>query len=78
MPQQTDMSPSDYPFSITPHDSNVVAFHRAISIAVGGAVKITRYDDTTDTLTLPAGVIPMRVKVLWSTGTTATGFAGFR
>lgn len=78
MARQTDMSPSDYPFSITPNDSTVLGSHRAISVAVGGAIKITRLDDTTDTITVPAGVIAMVIKVLWSTGTTATGFAGYR
>lgn len=74
---QTDMSPSNYPFTITPHDSNVVASHRSISISTGGDVKVTRLDDTTDTLPLPAGIIPMRIKVLWATGTTASGFVGY-
>lgn len=78
MATQTDMSPSEYPFAITPSDSAELPLHRSISISTAGNVKVTRLDGTTDTLALPAGVIPMRIRVLWSTGTTASGFVGYR
>jgi hypothetical protein len=75
---QTDSSPSEFPFAITPSDT-VALTHaiRGFSVAVGGTVKVTRLDGSTDTLTLPAGVCPARVLLIWATGTTATGFVGY-
>lgn len=74
---QFDISSSAFPFSITPSDTVDLAVKpKAITIAVGGAVKFTRLDGTTDTITLPAGVWPAQISRLWATGTTATGFGG--
>lgn len=75
---QTDMSPSQGPYAITPDDSNNLSPPiRCFSIAVGGDVKVTRFDGTEATLTLPAGICPAQVIRIWSTGTTATGFVGY-
>ncbi len=52
---------------------------RALLVDVAGAVKVTYADGLADTVTLVAGVWhPMQVKIVWSTGTTATGLhAGY-
>ncbi len=72
MPRQdpgTDIRP------ITANDATVFPVTRAFSIAVGGDVKLRTADRNIVTVTLPAGVIPVGIDMLWSTGTTATGFA---
>lgn len=75
---QTDSSPSDLPFSITPSDTiDIPRKIRSFSVAVGGNVKVTRLDGTDDTLSLPAGMCPAGVKRIWATGTTASGFVGY-
>lgn len=75
---QSDASPSPAPFSITASDSVPISPPiRSFSVQVAGNVKVTRLDGTTDTLPLPAGVCPGAVKLIWSTGTTATGFVGY-
>lgn len=77
MTLQTDMSPSEAPFSITPNDGvDLTITPRAVIIASAGTMKVTKLDGTTDTLTLPAGIFPMRVRRIWATGTTATGISG--
>ncbi len=75
---QSDSSPSDLPFPITPADgSDISPPIRSFSIAVGGDVKVRRRDGTDVVLTLPAGMCPATVKRIWATGTTATGFVGY-
>lgn len=69
--------------SVTPHDSNEVTMNplsngmqypRGFMVNVAGDVKLTDLDDTAVTLTVLAGIIyPICFKVMWSTGTTATG-----
>jgi hypothetical protein len=77
MAGQSDNSPSEYPFSITPNDNaDLAQITRAVILANGGTLKITRLDNSTDTLTLPAGSFPMKVRRVWATGTTATGISG--
>lgn len=77
MAGQSDNSPSELPFSITPDDANDLPhITRALILANGGTVKITRLDGTTDTLTLPAGSFPMKVRRVWAAGTSATGISG--
>lgn len=78
MSQQTDMSPAANPFLITPADTGAITpAIRGFSVAVAGNVKVTRLDGTTETWALPAGVFPGAVRLIWSTGSTATGFVGF-
>lgn len=65
--------------AITPNDSTTITVTRAILVDVAGTVKVTYVDGLADTVTLIAGVWhAMQVKVIWSTGTTATGIhAGY-
>ncbi len=66
----------DY-WTITPSDSTDLAVNvRAIVIAVAGDIKVTRVDGTAVTLTVPAGLLPIRATRVWATGTTATGLTG--
>jgi len=78
MTLQTDMSPSDDYFAITPSDTvDLPKPIRALGVAVGGTVKVTKPNGAQDTLTLPAGVFPMKVVRIWAGGTAATGLTGF-
>lgn len=75
---QSDSSPSANPYLITPSDTVALTPPiRSFSIAVAGNVKVTTLDGRTETWPLPAGMCPGAVRLLWSAGTTATGFVGF-
>lgn len=69
-------APAQKGFSITPDDSNDLSLStRAIYTGKGGTLVCTLLDDTSDTTftTLPAGMIlPIRVKRVKATGTTAS------
>ncbi|MEJ2816383.1 hypothetical protein [Caulobacter sp. CCG-8] len=72
--KQNSAFPAEDFYPVTPDNANDLAvFTRAICLAVGGDVKVHKLDGTAVTLTLPAGVIPIRVRRIWSIGTTATG-----
>lgn len=49
----------------------------AFSVAVGGDVVVITAKNDTVTLTVPAGVIPLRIKQIKSTNTTASGFVAY-
>ena len=69
--------PGDDCFPITPADGTDLEVNtRALVIAAGGDVKFNTESGQTRTCTFPAGVIPIRVSRVWSTGTTATGISG--
>lgn len=69
--------------SITPDDSNDIDTSkgaRSVYVGTTGNVKVTFFDGTVQTLpNLAAGVHhPMKVKRIWSTGTTASNiFVGY-
>ncbi|RJP21671.1 MAG: hypothetical protein C4529_07020 [Deltaproteobacteria bacterium] len=71
--------PIENGFAVTPHDSNEVA-QTTRAIWVGGAgtlVVITRGGDTLTLVGVPAGtLLPIRAKIVKSTGTTATSIVG--
>lgn len=69
------MDPSTDIRPITKNDSTVFPVTRAFSVAVGGDVKLRTADGNTVTVTLPAGVFPVGIDMIWSAGTTASGFA---
>lgn len=65
-------------FPITPADGADIAVEtRWISVAVGGALVVDKLDGTSVTLTLPAGIFPIRAQRVRATGTTATGLVGY-
>lgn len=68
-------SPATRLINITPDDGSDLAFvTRAINVAESGAVRVTTRGDDIATVAVAAGVpFPIRVKRIWSTGTTATG-----
>ena len=73
------VSPASNFFDITPHDSNELAyFTRGIYVGIGGDVVLTSVNDETVTFVGVAGgsVLPVRAKILKSTGTTATNIIG--
>lgn len=74
--QNSDLPASRF-FAITPHDSNDLAVTtRALIVSVGGTLKVNDENGTTHALTVPAGVIPIRVTRVFSTDTAATGITG--
>lgn len=62
---------------VSPDDDNDLAREPvALLIGTAGALKVTTADN--DTLTfgnVPAGILPLRVKRVWLTGTDATNIA---
>ncbi len=65
--------------SITPHDTNELATAtRAIYVGVAGDVTATLARDSASVLfkAMPVGVHPISVKLVKSTGTTATNIVG--
>lgn len=68
-------SPATGAFAITPNDStDLTSFTRAVYIGGAGDLKVdTITNDTVTFSGVPAGtVFPIRVKKVYSTGTTAT------
>lgn len=66
-------------FAVTPHNSNELTYvTKALYVGTTGDVKVTMYDGTAVTFTaVPAGaILPICVKVIWSTGTTASNIVG--
>lgn len=71
---RADLGASEGFYPVTPDDGNDLAVEaRALCITVGGTLSVDRVDGQTVTITVPAGVIPIRVQRVWATGTTATG-----
>ncbi|MFA5262201.1 MAG: hypothetical protein WC378_00135 [Opitutaceae bacterium] len=61
---------------VTPSDTTAVLY-RGLLATVAGVIKVTMWDDTVVSVPVLAGVIyPLLVKLVWSTGTTATGIVG--
>lgn len=69
-----DSGPSGQSFAVTPNDSTAVPVGRALIVGTAGNITGRLVDDTADTVfPLPAGIHPMRFKLIKATGTTATG-----
>lgn len=63
---------------ITPSDvADITAGSRALLIETGGALKVNTVNDNTRTINVPAGILPLQVKRVWSTGTTASNISAF-
>lgn len=74
-------SPSDPAatiFEITPNDSaDLDQPTIALNVATPGRVRVTTIDGSVGTISLhPGQTLPIRVKRVWHTGTTATGISG--
>jgi len=70
----TGIEGSEDCFPVTPHDTNELAvIPRGLLIAVGGTLKITQENNQVRALTVPAGFISCRPRIVWSAGTSATG-----
>jgi hypothetical protein len=68
-------APAAGAFAVTPHDTNELTYwSRSLWIGGAGTVKVTMVDGTVVTFTgVPAGtILPVRAKIVWSAGTTAT------
>lgn len=75
MSEFTSVVPGTKSYAVTPNDSeDLPAQARVLRVDVGGTLKFTTINDTTDTWTVYNGeYILMQVKRVWATGTTATG-----
>jgi hypothetical protein len=74
--QTQDFSPATSAVAVTPHDTNELTYvTRAVYVGGAGNLKVTMQDSGTVTFTdVPAGTtLAIRCKVIFSTGTTATG-----
>jgi hypothetical protein len=72
-------SPAKAAFSVTPNDSTDLAISsRGVYVGASGDLKVDMVGGGTVTFVgLAAGVVhPLRVKRIYSTGTTATGIIG--
>lgn len=66
--------PADHAAVVTPSDSTDLAvFPSALMVASEGDLRVTTRGGQTITMTVPAGIIPLRVQRVFATGTTATG-----
>jgi hypothetical protein len=71
--------PAENAFAISPHDTDeLTKATRYLYIGGAGAVKLTTINGDTVTFTaLPVGtLLPIRAKLVFSTGTTATNLLG--
>jgi hypothetical protein len=71
----TDSAPGDYLAAVTPDDSNDLpgGVCRALLVGTAGAAKLTdAAGNVVTSVPLQAGYNPLRVKRVWSTGTTAS------
>ena len=71
-------SPASDLHPITPDDgADLAVWTRAITATNPGTIRVTAIGGTVATLYLAAGpVLPVRVRRVWATGTTATGIVG--
>jgi len=53
-------------------------YYRGIFVSVAGTIKMNDHDGKTVVITAPQGVLPLRPRRIWSTGTSATGLLGLR
>jgi len=65
-------------FSVTPADSDMGTPARALYVGVGGDVRVTTTggNDVTFTAVPGGSLLPVSVKRVWATGTTATNVIG--
>ena len=71
--------PVENVFAVTPHDTNELAYAtRGVYVGTAGDLKVTTVGGQSVTFTgLAAGIVhPLRVKLVFSTGTTAANILG--
>lgn len=70
------MMPCMFAAAVSPSDGSDLGYvTRAIIVETAGNVAMVTAGGNSVTLTLPAGVFPLRVTRILSTGTTATGIS---
>lgn len=71
-------SPAVSLMSVTPDDAGDLPWvTRAIAVAQSGILRVTTADGSDGEIFVAAGVpFPIRVRRVWTTGTTATGIVG--
>lgn len=77
----SDIGSSHYIEDLTPSDTTDLSpMPRAVRVATGGDVKITPAKGNVPVVisgVVDGEYLPVLVKRLWATGTTASGFTGF-
>jgi hypothetical protein len=64
---------------ITPHDSNIIGPTSGLYIAVAGNLVVIDWNDVTKTIAVGANChLPINVKIIKNTNTTATGILALR
>jgi hypothetical protein len=64
-------------FAVSPNDSTDLELRaRALMVAAGGTLRVTRPDGRVENLTVPSGLLPIAAVRVHLTGTTATGITG--
>ena len=76
--KQTQESPANSSYSVTPHDTNEIGafLPRAIYTGSGGAIAMMLEGDIASIVwaNVPAGaILPVKARIILATGTTATG-----
>lgn len=71
-------SPARSLFDVTPDDAvDLPIITRALNVAGSGSIRVTTVDGDIATIFVAAGVaFPVRVRRVFTTGTTATGIVG--
>ena len=73
------ITPIEAGFAVTPHDTNALsAVTRAIYVGTGGDVKVQTVggNDLTFSNVADGSLIPIRIDMVYSTGTTASDILG--
>lgn len=75
---RTPADPAVTLFDITPDDSTDLArMTLGLNVATQGRVHVTMADGSEGTLNVaPGQVLPVRIRRVWASGTTATGIVG--
>jgi hypothetical protein len=70
--------PAEHAFAITPNDAaDLASWALALYVGVSGNVKVKTWADETVTFAnAPVGVLPVRVKRVFATDTTASSIVG--
>ncbi len=73
-------SPGSGSFPITPADTDISPPALSVYVFGAGTIKFTGVDGSTDTYTIPASAVPFQIPIaikrVWATGTTATDIHG--